>query len=188
LELNVNSFEHAHLPILIESNRSQVAYCDQLIRNHEVSSYKRHIDRGQVLALADAAPANKRRDKARISQDQAQFLWGCKSLLTGDQAAGLLGAAATMIGIMLPSTTLAFAASRWGHARKDWRAVRAFKAGMAPITIALLISTGWILTVQTPGWPHMLLTAVAALLAWRTRLHLLWMIAAGALLGGFGLV
>jgi chromate transporter len=106
----------------------------------------------------------------------------------GYQAAGLLGAAATMIGIMLPSTTLAFAASRWGHARKDWRAVRAFKAGMAPITIALLISTGWILTVQTPGWPHMLLTAVAALLAWRTRLHLLWMIAAGALLGGFGLV
>jgi chromate transporter len=106
----------------------------------------------------------------------------------GYQAAGLLGAAATMIGIMLPSTTLAFAASRWGHARKDWRAVRAFKAGMAPITIALLISTGWILTVQTPGWPHMLLTAVAALLAWRTRLHLLWMIAAGAVLGGLGWV
>jgi len=50
----------------------------------------------------------------------------------GYQAAGLAGAAATLIGIMLPSSMLAFAASRWSSARQDWRAVRAFKAGMAP--------------------------------------------------------
>ena len=52
----------------------------------------------------------------------------------GYQAAGLLGAAATLTGIMLPSTVLALIASRWGHARAEWRAVRAFKTGMAPIT------------------------------------------------------
>ena len=104
----------------------------------------------------------------------------------GYQAAGLAGAAATMAGIMLPSTTLALAAARWSHARRDWRAVRAFKAGMAPLVIALMFSTGWILTAQTPGWRHVLLTLAAALLAWRTRIHLLWMIGAGAVIGGMG--
>src|SRR6185295_4353416 len=70
----------------------------------------------------------------------------------GYQAAGLPGAATTLAGIMLPSTTLALMVARWGHARRDWRAVQAFKAGMAPIVIALMFSTGWILTAETPGW------------------------------------
>lgn len=106
----------------------------------------------------------------------------------GYQAAGLVGAAATLGGILVPSTTLALAATRWGHARQDWLAVRAFKAGMAPLVIGLLVATGWILTVQTPGWQHVLLTVAAAVLSWRTRLHLLWMIAAGAVLGAMGWV
>jgi chromate transporter len=104
----------------------------------------------------------------------------------GYQAAGLLGAAATLAGIMLPSTTLAFAAGRWGHARREWRPVRAFKAGMAPIVIALMLATGWILSVQTPGWRHLLVTGAAALLVWRTRAHLLALLAGGALVGALG--
>jgi chromate transporter len=104
----------------------------------------------------------------------------------GYQAAGFAGAAATLFGIMLPSTTLALSAARWGHARREWRAIRAFKAGMAPIVIGLLFATGWILTAETPGWHQVLPTAAAAILVWRTRLHLLWMIAAGALIGGMG--
>ena len=91
-------------------------------------------------------------------------------------------------GILLPATTLALAVSRWGHARQDWLAVRAFKSGMAPIVIGLLVATGWILTAQTPGWTHVLLTIVTAVLAWRTRLHVLVMIAAGGVLGALGFV
>ena len=106
----------------------------------------------------------------------------------GYQAAGLLGAGVTLAGIMLPSTTLAFAAARWGHARRDRRAVQAFKAGMAPIVIALMFATGWILSAETPGWRHVLLTVAAAVLVWRTRQHLLVMIAVGAIVGGLGWV
>ena len=106
----------------------------------------------------------------------------------GYQAAGLLGAGATLTGIMLPSTTLALVVSRWGRARRDWRAVQAFKAGMAPIVIALMFASGWILAAETPGWRHVLLTAAAALLVWRTRIHLLVLIAAGALVGALGWV
>jgi len=106
----------------------------------------------------------------------------------GYQAAGLLGAVVTLTGIMLPSTTLALVVARWGHARRDWPQVQAFKAGMAPIVIALMFSTGWILTAETPGWRHALLTIAAALLVWRTRVHLLVLICAGAVVGAFGWV
>lgn len=104
----------------------------------------------------------------------------------GFQAAGLLGAATTLFGIMIPSTTLALAAARWGNARRDWLALRAFRAGMAPIVIALLVATGWILSAQTPGWRHIILTIISAIVVWRTKFHLLWLIGAGGLIGALG--
>jgi chromate transporter len=104
----------------------------------------------------------------------------------------LLGVLVSMLGIMLPSSTLTYLASRWGHENRDLRAVRAFKQGMAPIVIALLIATGWILASAhgdpARDWPLWLVTVVTALIVWRTRLHLLWLLGAGALLGWFGFV
>ncbi len=105
---------------------------------------------------------------------------------------GLLGAFVTMLGILLPSTTLTFAAARWGHRNRELLAVRAFKAGMAPIVIALLAATGWILSAgqgsAADSWRLWLVTAAVTVLVWRTRIHLLWLLAAGGLLGGLGLV
>ena len=104
----------------------------------------------------------------------------------------LLGVLLNMTGILLPSSTITFLASRWGHRNRQLRAVRAFKQGMSPIVIALLLATGWILasTHSDPArdWPLWLLTAGTALTIWRTRLHLLWLLGAGAILGAFGLV
>ena len=97
-----------------------------------------------------------------------------------------------MTGIILPSTTLAYLAARWSQANRNLRGVRAFKQGMAPIVVALLIATGWILATgggyATRNWPLWLVTGVSALVVWRTKLHLLWLLGAGALLGWFGLV
>lgn len=104
----------------------------------------------------------------------------------------LLGVLVSMLGIMLPSSTLTYLASRWGHENRDLRAVRAFKQGMAPIVIALLITTGWILASAhgdpARDWPLWLITAVSALIVWRTRVHLLWLLGVGALLGWAGIV
>lgn len=104
----------------------------------------------------------------------------------------LLGVLLNMTGILLPSSTITFLASRWGHRNRQLRAVRAFKQGMSPIVIALLLATGWILasTHSDPArdWPLWLLTAATALTIWRTRVHLLWLLGAGAILGAFGLV
>lgn len=106
----------------------------------------------------------------------------------GYQVAGLAGAIAAMLGIMLPSTTLALVVARWGHARDDWRSVQAFKIGMAPLTLALIAATGWLLAPSLADWRALLLTVATALIVWRTRLHLLWLIAAGAVLGAQGWV
>lgn len=113
-------------------------------------------------------------------------------LNNGGPAWALLGVVVCMIGVMLPSSLLAYHASRWGHENRDLRAVRAFKQGMAPVVIALLIATGWILAGVgndvNEHWPLWLLTATSALIVWRTRVHLLWLLGAGALLGALGWV
>lgn len=107
-------------------------------------------------------------------------------------AYALFGVFVTMFGIMLPSTTLTFMAARWGHQNRELRIVRAFKQGMAPIVIALLIATGWLLIAghsqPAKDWPLWLLAVTCTLLVWKTKIHLLWMLGAGALLGAFGLV
>jgi chromate transporter len=97
-----------------------------------------------------------------------------------------------LAGILIPSTLVTHLASQWSHRNRDLRAVRAFKQGMTPVVIGLLLATGWLLAGahRNPGraWPLWLLTAATALLVWRTRLHLFWLLAAGALLGILGVV
>ncbi|WP_240538444.1 chromate transporter [Rhodoferax sp. PAMC 29310] len=109
----------------------------------------------------------------------------------GPMAWGLaaLGMIIAMAGILVPSTTLTFAAARWAHRHKELRVVRAFKQGMAPIVIALLIATGLILALSQgrslDHWRSWLLTAFSALVVWRTRVHLLWLLGLGGLVGWF---
>ena len=94
-----------------------------------------------------------------------------------------------MLGIMIPSTTLALAVARWVSTRRHWLSVQAFQAGMMPVTVGLLLATGWVLAPPLATQPRaLLLSVVVALLVWRTKIRLIWLIAAGALLGALGLV
>ena len=103
-----------------------------------------------------------------------------------------LGVAVSMLGIMLPSSVLTYLATRWAHQHREVRAIRAFKAGMAPIVIALLLATAWLLTLShdqpARDWPLYGLTVLTTLVVWRTRVHMLWLIGAGGLLGALGWV
>lgn len=105
---------------------------------------------------------------------------------------GLLGMATTMIGMLVPSTVLTWLATRWATRYQRHRAIRAFKQGMGPLVIGLLLATAWTLG-RAGGDPRQdgalwALSVVAAGLVWRTRIHLLWLLAAGALLGALGWV
>ena len=113
-------------------------------------------------------------------------------LNAGSLWAAMLGMALTMTGMLIPSATLTYVASRWGHNNRDLRSVRAFKQGMAPVVVGLILATGWLMSsahgVAATDWPLWLVTAVAALVVWRTRVHLLWLLTAGGVLGWFGWV
>lgn len=113
-------------------------------------------------------------------------------LNAGGMLTGLLGVLLSLTGILIPSTVLTYAAAQWGYRNRNLRAVRTFKQGMAPIVVALLLATGWILASANGSslkdWPVWLVTVVTALIVWRTRTHLLWLLGAGALLGWYGLI
>jgi chromate transporter len=65
--------------------------------------------------------------------------------------------------------------------------VRAFTAGMAPLTIGLLLSTGWVLTEPARGHAGALLLVLATVLVMlRTSWSPMWPIALGAVVGAFG--
>ena len=107
-------------------------------------------------------------------------------------ALAAMGVLVAMLGIMLPSSILTYTATRWAHQHRDNIGIRAFKAGMAPIVIALLLATAWLLTAvhnqPARDWPLYVLTTATLLLVWRTKVHMLWLIGAGALLGAPGWV
>lgn len=107
----------------------------------------------------------------------------------GFNAAGLAGAAATLLGIMLPSTTLALWATRWSHSRRETLGVRAFKTGLAPLTLGLLLATGWILSDPVRGEPGaIVLIGLTIVVMLTTRLSPLSMVALGAVVGALGWV
>jgi chromate transporter len=107
--------------------------------------------------------------------------------VVGWNIAGLAGVAATLAGSLLPSTTLALAASRYGDKRRDSRAMKAFSAGMAPLTLGLLLATGWVLTSPVrDSWGALLLVPFTVLMLVKTKLSPVWLVAVGAAVGALG--
>lgn len=102
--------------------------------------------------------------------------------------AGLL----CMIGILLPSSLVVFITAGWVQRNSHLIAVRAFKQGMGPVVIALLIASGWTLatadTHAAHDWPLWLITAITTVLVWRTKIPMLWLLAAGGVLGASGIL
>lgn len=111
----------------------------------------------------------------------------------GWNVAGPLGATATLAGILIPSTTLTLVAARWARRRRETRGVRAFVTGLAPVTIGLLLATGWVLAQPYLANPDHRWGA-AALMAFtiagivKTKLSPMWLVAVGAAVGAAGLV
>jgi chromate transporter len=104
---------------------------------------------------------------------------------------GVFGALLCLLAILLPSSVLTYAATRWTHSHRDKRAVIAFRQGLLPVVIALMLSTAWLMSAHlswSNGWRPWLLSIVVALVIWRTRVHLLVLLGAGALLGTLGWV
>lgn len=111
----------------------------------------------------------------------------------GWNVAGPLGALVTMAGTMLPSTALTLVVTRWGTRRRETRGMRAFTTGLTPLTIGLLVATGWLLArpyvvegSHAAGALALVALSIAGML--KTSLSPMWLVGVGALVGALGWV
>lgn len=102
-------------------------------------------------------------------------------------AGGLPGVLAALVGTLLPTTLLSLGTARWAEQRRNTLGVQAFIQGLAPVTIGMLASSGWVLTEPTRDqWTCLPLVGLTMWLMVRTKISPLWLIAGGALVGLMG--
>lgn len=101
--------------------------------------------------------------------------------------AALAACMVCMLGMLLPSSLLTWHSTRWLHRHHMRRSVKAFRWGMMPLVVGMVLATGWILASRSSGstnhWLPWGLTAATTVFVWKSRLHLLWLLAAGAAIG-----
>jgi chromate transporter len=102
----------------------------------------------------------------------------------GARVAGVAGGVVASLAMILPAGVLVMGVSRlWDRFREArWRLV--LQAAILPITAGLVLAAGVVL-VRAADRTVLLaaVTVAAAGLSWRTRLHPLWLLAGGAVLG-----
>lgn len=109
--------------------------------------------------------------------------------LIGWEVAGLPGALAATLAMCLPMSILIYLLiDRWERfSGKRWQ--RAVSLGVAPLAVGLIFSGATLIARSADlGWAAWLLVAATVLANLRTKLHPLWFIAVGAVLGGLGAV
>jgi len=98
----------------------------------------------------------------------------------------------SLVGILLPSCSMMFFATKWISRNQDLRAVKAFKQGMSPTVIAMLIASGWLLATANAStlgdWRLWVTTGVAAVLVIDGRVNMFWLLAIGGGLGALGII
>jgi chromate transporter len=104
--------------------------------------------------------------------------------LVGWMIAGWGGAIATTAAMVLPPATLTLLVARARSLSPQARLGRAFRGGLAPITLGLMLASGWILVTSVDQrWPGYVLTVLTIVLVLRTKWNPLWLIAAGGMVG-----
>lgn len=109
--------------------------------------------------------------------------------LIGWKVAGMPGALMTTLGMCGPSSLLAFGVGRlWERFRASpWR--QAIQRGLAPITIGLVLGSGYLLTQMADNsWSAYLLTGLTIFICLKSKLNPLWLLALGAVLGLLGAI
>jgi len=99
---------------------------------------------------------------------------------------GLFMALGLLAAAVLPSSLLSYFMVKWLHLHQHARGVRAFKSGMVPLVMGLMLSAGWLLqTASNPSmdWRLLLMCGVSMVIVLKTRVHLLWLMLGGAVLG-----
>ncbi len=104
--------------------------------------------------------------------------------LIGWKLAGISGALVATVAMCLPSSLTVYAFTRFWDRFKDasWRTV--VQAGLVSVTVGLMLASGYVLTREADhSWLAYAVTATAAFLSAKTRVHPLLLLAGAGLLG-----
>jgi chromate transporter len=108
----------------------------------------------------------------------------------GYQVAGVMGAIVSFVAMALPSAVMAYyLGGVWQRFRdRPWRI--AIQSGLTPLTVGLLLASGTVLTLAADdnSWVAYAVTGGTVAVFLFTRVHPLWCLGAGALLGACGWV
>jgi chromate transporter len=108
--------------------------------------------------------------------------------LVGWHVAGWAGMLVTSVAKFGPSSLLTVAVLHGWDRFKDrpWR--RIAQRGLVPVTSGLVAASALLIAkASDPSWIAWAVTGVCAVLAFRTRIHPLWLLAAGSVIGLSGL-
>jgi chromate transporter len=106
--------------------------------------------------------------------------------MIGAHVAGVAGGVVATLAMILPAGVLTLiVASVWEKYREArWR--RIIQAALLPLTAGLVLAAAGVLVRQADtGWLTGAVTLVCAALSWRSKIHPLWLLSGGTLLGLF---
>ena len=122
---------------------------------------------------------------ARVAPGPGSML----STLIGWKVAGFSGALVAILASCVPTCLLAFFTTRWLESHRDAPWQKYVQAGLAPITVSLILASGWIITLGAARGPVSIAITIATAVAMlKLSVHPLWWIVAGAIAGLLGWV
>ena len=109
--------------------------------------------------------------------------------MIGWKVAGFFGALVAILASCVPTCLLAFFTTRWLELHRDAPWQKYVQAGLAPITVSLILASGWIITLGAARGPVSIAITIATAVAMlKLSVHPLWWIVAGAIAGLLGWV
>lgn len=134
----------------------------------DVRGWMTAAELADLVALAQAAPGPN----------------GLVVALIGYHVAGVPGFFVAALAVALPPAVLAFVFIRVRRRLATARWLRAAQSGLVPVVIGLMLAGGLVSArAADDTWLKVLLTAVVALVVWRTPWNPLWWLAVGAVVG-----
>jgi chromate transporter len=107
----------------------------------------------------------------------------------GLKIGGVPGAIASALATFGPPCTIYYFSYRLWERLRDRPWQRVVRRALAPLTIGFVIAGGYVMAGSAAtGWQSVAVTAAAATLMLGPRLNPLWILTAGAALGGLGLL
>lgn len=109
--------------------------------------------------------------------------------LVGWHVAGLAGALVATGALVAPAAVLAYATSSLWRRLRDWPWLREIQKGLNAVSVGLIAAAAILLgRAATISNPALAIVVVSSVLLSATRIHPLWVLGAGAVLGGAGLI